>query len=98
MSNGERWRDLLSELLPAEWLSRQNVRYEFGSPGIAQPDLVLAGYGFGIEVGLVGRGSRGRPNVGLIRDPPVGGYCPLSRHQGDGAAADQRVEFVLHLP
>ena len=50
LSDRERWRDLLSELLLAGWLSRQGVAYEFGSPGTSQPDLVLAEFGFGIEV------------------------------------------------
>jgi hypothetical protein len=50
LTDRERWRDLLSELLVARWLVRQGVGFDFGGPGTAQPDLVLSEYDFGIEV------------------------------------------------
>lgn len=45
-----RWWDLCSELQLAAWLAQREVPFEFGAPGTPQPDLVLPGLGFGLEV------------------------------------------------
>lgn len=53
----DRWSDLRSELLLADWITSRGLQVEFGDPRRPNPDIVVPGLGVGIEVTRRARGG-----------------------------------------
>lgn len=57
LKDWDRWSDLRSELLLADWITSRGLQVEFGDPRRPNPDIVVPGLGVGIEVTRRARGG-----------------------------------------